>query len=91
LPGSKYAYFKELDAWTEYWDIYHPETGGRYYFGDGEQPGLLAAFRPTPFCYRDPVFDSPWHWNGSSSRRVARTSSRFAITASSAHIPNKNR
>jgi len=58
-PGSKYsAYFKELDAWTEYWDIYHPETRGRYYFGDGDSPGLLATFLPTPMCYRNPVFDS---------------------------------
>ena len=29
------AWFHELDAWTEYWDIYHPETHGRFYFGDG--------------------------------------------------------
>ena len=41
------AWFHELDAWTEYWDIYHPETRGRYYFGDGEtETGLLARFLP---------------------------------------------
>jgi hypothetical protein len=41
------AWFHELDAWTEYWDIYHPETHGRYYFGDGEmEPGLLSRFLP---------------------------------------------
>jgi hypothetical protein len=41
------AWFHELDAWTEYWDIYHPETRGRYYFGDGDaEPGLLTRFLP---------------------------------------------
>ena len=49
------AWFHELDAWTEYWDIYHPETRGRFYFGDGaSEPGLLTCFlprdrRPRPF------------------------------------------
>jgi hypothetical protein len=49
------AWLHELDAWTEYWDIYHPETRGRYYFGDGHgEEGLLTCFlpreqRPTPF------------------------------------------
>jgi hypothetical protein len=49
------AWFHELDAWTEYWDIYHPETRGRYYFGDGKgEDGLLTCFlprerRPLPF------------------------------------------
>jgi hypothetical protein len=54
--GQRYAaWFHELDAWTEYWDIYHPETRGRYYFGDGAgEPGLLTRFlprygRPAPF------------------------------------------
>jgi hypothetical protein len=41
------AWFQELDAWTEYWDIYHPETHGRYYFGDGKHEiGLLTQFLP---------------------------------------------
>lgn len=40
-------WFHELDAWTEYWDIYHPETRGRYYFGDGQtEGGLLSRFLP---------------------------------------------
>lgn len=40
-------YFHELDAWTEFWDIYHPETKGRYYFGDDmKEPGLLRSFLP---------------------------------------------
>jgi hypothetical protein len=40
-------WFHELDAWTEYWDIYHPETHGRYYFGDGAvEVGLLTRFLP---------------------------------------------
>ena len=49
------AWFHELDAWTEYWDVYHPETKGRFYFGDGAgEPGLLTCFlpreqRPRPF------------------------------------------
>jgi hypothetical protein len=41
------AWFHELDAWTEYWDVYHPETRGRYYFGDeGGEPGLLRLLLP---------------------------------------------
>lgn len=45
--GRRYAaYFHELDAWTEYWDVYRPETRGRYYFGDGTEPGLLTRFLP---------------------------------------------
>ena len=49
------AWFHDLDAWTEYWDIFHPESRGRFYFGDGAgEPGLLSAFmpghdRPRPF------------------------------------------
>jgi hypothetical protein len=36
-----------LDAWTEYWDVYHPESRGRYYFGDGKtEGGLLTRFLP---------------------------------------------
>jgi hypothetical protein len=46
--ASRYAaWFHDLDAWTEYWDIFHPESKGRYYFGDGhDEPGLLPAFMP---------------------------------------------
>jgi hypothetical protein len=40
------AFFHELDAWTEYWDIYHPESRGRYYFGEGDEPGLLGHLVP---------------------------------------------
>jgi len=41
------AWFHELDAWTEYWDVYHPETCGRFYFGDGKsEVGLLTRFLP---------------------------------------------
>jgi len=41
------AWLHELDAWTEYWDIYHPETRGRFYFGDGgTEPGLLTKILP---------------------------------------------
>jgi hypothetical protein len=41
------GWFHELDAWTEYWDIYHPETRGRFYFGDGKgEDGLLTKFLP---------------------------------------------
>lgn len=41
------AWFHELDAWTEYWDVYHPETRGRYYFGDDAgEPGLLTQLLP---------------------------------------------
>jgi hypothetical protein len=49
------AWFHELDAWTEYWDIYHPETRGRFYFGDGNgEPGLLTKILPRE--RRPPVF-----------------------------------
>jgi hypothetical protein len=49
------AWFHELDAWTEYWDIFHPETHGRYYFGNGaDEPGLLRAYLPRDD--RPPVF-----------------------------------
>jgi hypothetical protein len=41
------AWFHELDAWTEYWDVYHPETLGRFYFGNAEtEQGLLTRFLP---------------------------------------------
>lgn len=40
------AWFHELDAWTEYWDVYHPETRGRYYFGSAGEPGLLTLLLP---------------------------------------------
>jgi hypothetical protein len=54
------AWFHELDAWTEYWDIYHPETRGRFYFGDGEgEPGLLTRFLPRE--RRPPAFDAWCH------------------------------
>lgn len=49
------GWFHELDAWTEYWDVYHPESRGHFYFGDGDkEPGLLTQFlprarRPAPF------------------------------------------
>ena len=57
--GSRYAgFFHELDAWTEYWDIYHPETCGRYYFGDGrEEPGLLTRLLPRD---RRPEIFTAW-------------------------------
>jgi len=46
--GNRYgAWFHELDAWIRFWDIYHPETAGRYYFGNGSsEPGLLRRFLP---------------------------------------------
>jgi hypothetical protein len=51
------SWFHELDAWTEYWDVYHPESEGRYYFGNSEnEAGLLSRFLPRvsippPFQY----------------------------------------
>lgn len=51
------AWFHELDAWTQYWDVYHPETHGRYHFGNGTtEPGLLRWF----VCHeeRPPVFNA---------------------------------
>lgn len=59
LPGSRYSrFFGDLDSWTEYWDIYRPETKGRYYFGNGECTGYLTAFLPSPVRARNPVFDA---------------------------------
>jgi len=52
------AFFFELDAWSEYWDVYHPETKGLYHFGDGSQAGDLSAFLPGPGEMRSPVFDA---------------------------------
>lgn len=48
LNAQRYAaWFHDLDAWTEYWDVYHPETCGRFYFGDGKsETGLLTRFLP---------------------------------------------
>jgi hypothetical protein len=57
--GTEYVrFFRDLDSWTEYWDIYHPETHGRFYFGDGQQSGLLGTFLPSPIRPRNPVFDA---------------------------------
>jgi hypothetical protein len=58
--GASYVrFFEELDAWSEYWDIYHPETRGRYYFGDGAaEPGWLRAFLPSPGGPPPPAFTS---------------------------------
>ena len=59
LRAEKYAkYAWELDAWTEYWDIYHPETKGCYYFGSTEHAGFLNQFLPSPSGGRSPVFDA---------------------------------
>jgi hypothetical protein len=57
--GARYAaWFHELDAWTEYWDVFHPETRGRFYFGDGDgEPGLLSSFLPR---YRRPAAFGAW-------------------------------
>jgi hypothetical protein len=41
------AFFDELDAWTEYWDVLRPASRGRFYFGDGgDEPGLLTQLLP---------------------------------------------
>jgi hypothetical protein len=57
--GADYArFFFELDAWSEYWDLYHPETKGLYHFGDGASPGYLSAFLPDPDGSRAPIFDA---------------------------------
>ena len=51
------AWFHELDAWTQYWDIYHPETHGRYHFGNGlTEQGLLRRF--VRHEQRPPVFNA---------------------------------
>jgi hypothetical protein len=51
------GWFHDLDAWTEYWDIYHPETNGRFYFGDEKkEKGLLSLFLPRE--QRPLIFDA---------------------------------
>ncbi|MBV8806071.1 MAG: hypothetical protein JO042_13515 [Sinobacteraceae bacterium] len=51
------AWFHELDAWTQYWDIYHPQTHGRYHFGNGTtEPGLLRRF--VKHEQRPPIFNA---------------------------------
>jgi hypothetical protein len=51
------AWFHELDAWTQYWDVFHPETNGRYHFGNGTtEPGLLRKFLRRE--ERPPVFNA---------------------------------
>ncbi len=72
------AWFHELDAWTEYWDVYHPETRGRYYFGDGDtESGLLTRFLPRE--RRPPAFVA---WV-----RMALLSGGFAAFADAVHVP----
>jgi hypothetical protein len=52
------AWLRELDAWTEYWDIYHPETQGHFYFGNGgSEQGLLTRFLPRE---RRPAVFTAW-------------------------------
>ncbi|MCW2497708.1 hypothetical protein [Jatrophihabitans sp.] len=56
-PARYVSWFHELDAWTEYWDIYHPETRGHFYFGDGDsEPGLLSVLLPR--FTRPPAFET---------------------------------
>lgn len=59
LAGLRYAkYAWDLDSWTEYWDIYRPETKGCYYFGSADCAGYLNQFLPNPVTgRRSPVFD----------------------------------
>jgi hypothetical protein len=71
-PQSRYAaYFFDLDAWSEYWDIYHPETRGCYHFGDGSSGGYLSTFLPSPAQPRVPVFDA-WKAYALASRERSR-------------------
>jgi hypothetical protein len=67
------AWFHELDAWTEYWDIYHPESRGHFYFGDGDkEPGLLTRFLPRD--RRPPPFVA---WTRMALSREARAAEEF--------------
>jgi len=71
------AWFHELDAWTEYWDIYHPESRGRFYFGDGNtETGLLTRLLPS--AKRPPAFVA---WT-----RMAQGSSPIAAFAAEIRI-----
>ena len=57
--GARWAaWFHALDAWTEYWDVYHPETRGRFCFGDGgAETGLLTHLLPRD---RQPRVFTAW-------------------------------
>jgi hypothetical protein len=73
------AWFHELDAWTEYWDIYHPETRGLFYFGDAKgEPGLLARFLPRE--RRPPAFTA---WT-----QMALLSETFETFADAVRVPD---
>jgi hypothetical protein len=67
-PAHYAAFFHELDAWTEYWDLYKPQTLGRYYFGSGDTPGLLHLLVPRHSV--PPVF-SAWKRYALSGERDA--------------------
>jgi hypothetical protein len=56
--GNRYAaWFHEVDSWICYWDVYHPETNGRFYFGNGAaEQGLLRRFLPRES--RPAIFNS---------------------------------
>jgi hypothetical protein len=60
----------------------HPETRGRYYFGDGEHAGYLRAFLPNPQSHRNPMFDS---WKllaiGSGGEKNPELEERFEAQA----------
>jgi hypothetical protein len=73
---SRYvAWFHDLDAWTEYWDIFHPESKGRYYFGDGrDEQGLLSAFMPR-FSWPAPFT----RWVAMALRSAPRSSFADAV------------
>jgi hypothetical protein len=81
-PVERYAaFFFELDAWSEYWDLYQPETRGRYYFGDCSDPGYLSTFLPSPRQTRSPVFDA-WKAQAIATRDpVAGPATRVAFEA----------
>jgi hypothetical protein len=74
--GRRYAaYFHELDAWTEYWDIYHPESQGRFYFGNAaDEPGLLRPLLPRDG--RPKVFTA---WTRMALRTAASTAFASAV------------
>ncbi len=76
------AWLHELDAWTEYWDIYHPETKGRYYFGDGHgEDGLLTRYLPREGLPPPYVAWTRWALSGENRDSFAREVRASSVAA----------
>jgi hypothetical protein len=78
-PAHYAAFFHELDAWTEYWDIYRPATRGHFYFGDGDEPGLLHHLVPRHTV--PPLFAAWKRYACAGAATVDGARTAFAVAA----------